>query len=55
MCPEGQPLIGKPLRLAIFDIDGTLRRGRVACTIALLMPQRPLVDYAVHWMERKRG
>jgi len=34
---------------------GLVRRGRVARAIALLMPQRPLVDYAVGWMERNRG
>lgn len=34
---------------------GLVRHGRVACATALLMPQRPLVDYAVRWMERNRG
>jgi aminoglycoside 3-N-acetyltransferase len=33
---------------------GLVRSGRVACATALLMPQRPLVDYAVTWMERHR-
>lgn len=33
---------------------GLVRQGRVACATALLMPQRPLVDYAVEWMERNR-
>jgi len=31
-----------------------VRRGRVAGAQALLMPQRSLVDYALHWMEEKR-
>ena len=30
------------------------RRGNVACATALLCPQRPLVDYAVQWMETNR-
>ena len=30
------------------------RRGRVGNATALLLPQRPLVDYAVGWMERNR-
>ncbi len=30
------------------------QRGSVACATALLMPQRPLVDYAVQWMEKNR-
>jgi aminoglycoside 3-N-acetyltransferase len=30
------------------------RRGLVGQATALLMPQRPLVDYAVGWMERHR-
>jgi aminoglycoside 3-N-acetyltransferase len=33
---------------------GLVRQGRVACATALLMPQRPLVDYAVQWIERNR-
>lgn len=33
---------------------GLVRQGCVARTTALLMPQRPLVDYAVQWMERNR-
>ena len=33
---------------------GLVRRGQVAAAEALLMPQRALVDYAVHWMEQKR-
>ena len=34
---------------------GLLLQGGVACTTALLMPQRPLVDHAVQWMEGNRG
>ena len=30
------------------------RRGRVGSATALLLPQRPLVDYAMGWMERNR-
>ena len=33
---------------------GLERRGRVGNATALLLPQRPLVDYAVGWMERNR-
>ena len=33
---------------------GLVRQGLVACARALLMPQRPLVDYAVQWMEKNR-
>lgn len=33
---------------------GLVRCGRVADAQALLMPQRPLVDYAVQWMEKNR-
>ena len=33
---------------------GLVRQGRVACATALLMPQRPLVDYAVQWIEKNR-
>jgi len=33
---------------------GRVRRGRVTGAEALLMPQRPLVDYAVWWMEQHR-
>jgi aminoglycoside 3-N-acetyltransferase len=33
---------------------GLVRQGRVACATALLVPQRPLVDYAVQWVERNR-
>jgi aminoglycoside 3-N-acetyltransferase len=33
---------------------GLERMGRVALAEARLMPQRLLVDYAVHWMERHR-
>ena len=34
---------------------GLERRGRVGNATALLMPQRPLVDYAISWMERNRA
>lgn len=34
---------------------GPLERGHVGAAETLLIPQRPLVDYAVHWMERNRG
>ncbi len=34
---------------------GLQRRGKVARADALLMPQRPLVDYAVRWLERHRS
>ncbi|MBN1485578.1 MAG: AAC(3) family N-acetyltransferase [Chloroflexia bacterium] len=33
---------------------GLQREGRVAQALALLMPQRALVDYAVGWIERNR-
>lgn len=32
-----------------------LRRGQVAEATALLMPQRALVDFAVHWMNKNRS
>lgn len=31
------------------------RRGRVGTGEAILVPQRPLIDFAVAWMERSRG
>jgi aminoglycoside 3-N-acetyltransferase len=41
---------------ADFAADtGLERRGRVGSGEALLVPQRPLVDYAVAWIERYRG
>ncbi|WP_437995399.1 AAC(3) family N-acetyltransferase [Sorangium sp. So ce185] len=41
---------------ADFDRDtGLVRRGRAGAATALLMPQRPLVDYAVGWLPRNRG
>jgi aminoglycoside 3-N-acetyltransferase len=41
---------------ADFAADtGLERRGRVGSGEALLAPQRPLVDYAVAWIERYRG
>jgi aminoglycoside 3-N-acetyltransferase len=33
---------------------GLTHLGRVAGATVTLMPQRPLVDYAIHWMERNR-
>jgi aminoglycoside 3-N-acetyltransferase len=33
---------------------GLVRQGKVGQATALLMPQRPLVDYGVHWIERNR-
>jgi aminoglycoside 3-N-acetyltransferase len=33
---------------------GLVRQGRVAGATAQLMPQRPLVDFAVQWMEHNR-
>jgi aminoglycoside 3-N-acetyltransferase len=33
---------------------GLERRGRVGSATALLLPQRPMVDYTVGWMERNR-
>jgi len=36
------------------EATACVRRGRVAAAQAMLMPQRALVDYAVHWMEEKR-
>lgn len=38
-----------------FDREtGLVRSGQVAQARALLMPQRPLVDYGVKWMEKHR-
>lgn len=34
---------------------GLERRGRVGAGEGILLPQRPLIDYAVSWMERNRG
>jgi aminoglycoside 3-N-acetyltransferase len=33
---------------------GLVRSGRIANAMAVLMPQKPLVDYGVRWMERNR-
>jgi aminoglycoside 3-N-acetyltransferase len=33
---------------------GLQREGKIAHATALLMPQRPLIDYAVTWMEKHR-
>jgi len=39
-----------------FVLSGTgVRQGSVAGASALLLPQRPLVDFAVRWMEKHRG
>lgn len=41
---------------ADFAADtGLVRRGPVGAGTGLLMPQPPLVDYAVVWLERHRG
>lgn len=41
---------------ADFAADtGLERRGKVGQGTAILVPQRPLVDYAVAWIERFRG
>jgi len=41
---------------AAFDQEvGLARRGRVGTGEAILLPQRPLIDFAVGWMERNRG
>ncbi len=34
---------------------GLQRRSKIAEAEALLMPQRPLIDYAVQWLEHHRG
>jgi aminoglycoside 3-N-acetyltransferase len=34
---------------------GLVRRGKVGSAEAMLMPIKPLVDYAVKWMEASRG
>ncbi|MNJ50892.1 SPBc2 prophage-derived aminoglycoside N(3')-acetyltransferase-like protein YokD [compost metagenome] len=34
---------------------GSIIRGKVAGAEAILMPQRPLVDYAVQWLAQHRG
>ncbi|HZG77162.1 MAG TPA: AAC(3) family N-acetyltransferase [Paenibacillus sp.] len=48
---EDFPRIG-----AEFELDsGLVRVGPVGMSTARLMPQRPLVDYAMLWMERHRG
>lgn len=40
---------------ADFATDtGLVRQGRIGAADALLMPQRPLVDYGVAWLERFR-
>ncbi|NPV67920.1 MAG: AAC(3) family N-acetyltransferase [Anaerolineae bacterium] len=37
-----------------FNATGQVRQGTVGCGRALLMRQRPLVDFAVRWMEENR-
>ena len=45
-----------PRLAADFAADtGLERRGPVGQGTAILVPQRPLVDYAVAWIERFRG
>ncbi len=39
---------------SFVENTGLVRIGHVASGSALLMPQRQLVDYAVHWMEKNR-
>ncbi|MDQ4075968.1 MAG: AAC(3) family N-acetyltransferase, partial [Chloroflexota bacterium] len=39
---------------ATFDELGYTQVGKVGAVTARLMPQRPLVDFAVEWMERNR-
>jgi aminoglycoside 3-N-acetyltransferase len=47
---EDFPQIGA----AFADATGLVRQGKVGQATALLMPQRPLVDFAVQWMEVHR-
>jgi aminoglycoside 3-N-acetyltransferase len=42
------------LGTSFVEKTGLVRSGRVANGTAQLMPQRPLVDYAVGWMEKNR-
>lgn len=44
------PSIGK----SFGETTGLVRSGPIASGTALLMPQRPLVDYSVKWMEKNR-
>ena len=37
------------------DSGKTVRRGTIGIADSQLMPQRPLVDYAVNWLEKHRG
>jgi aminoglycoside 3-N-acetyltransferase len=39
---------------AAFENTGQVRHGKVGYGEALLMPQRPLVDFAVEWMNMNR-
>lgn len=45
------PLLGE----AFAQETGLVRKGLVAQAQAWLMPQRPLVDFGVRWMEKNRG
>ncbi len=47
---EDFPQIGA----AFAEATGLVRQGKVGQATALLMPQRPLVDFAVGWMEKNR-
>lgn len=40
---------------AFAEATGLERRGKVGAGEAILVPQRPLIDFAVGWMERNRG
>jgi len=40
---------------AFAESTGLVRRGRVGYGEAMLAPVRPLVDYAVRWMEQHRN
>ncbi|MBU1914524.1 MAG: AAC(3) family N-acetyltransferase, partial [Candidatus Thermoplasmatota archaeon] len=39
---------------SFVEKTGLVRSGRVANGKALLIPQRPFIDYAVEWMEKNR-
>jgi aminoglycoside 3-N-acetyltransferase len=44
-----------PIGTAFAKQTGLVNRGRVGYADALLMPQRPLIDFAVGWMEQNRA
>jgi aminoglycoside 3-N-acetyltransferase len=44
-------IIGESFAQAVGD----LKSGKVACAAAMLLPQRSLVDHAVHWMDANRN